>query len=112
VAGGPRGGGPAAAAPLIRRGAELRGELILRVFAVERFFRFLIMGGAAYGAWRFTSDRAAALHGGTCQAGPRPGGGFAVRVAFPVDAVGGAGTVASGMAPVSPGQTAAVRKRT
>jgi len=26
----------------------------------------------------------AALHGGTCQAGPRPGGGFAVRVAFPL----------------------------
>ena len=26
----------------------------------------------------------AALHGGTCAAGPRPGGGFAVRVAFPL----------------------------
>ena len=58
VTGGPHGGGPAAAAPLIRRGAELRSELILRVFAVERFLRFLIVGGAAYGAWRFTSDRA------------------------------------------------------
>jgi uncharacterized membrane protein (DUF2068 family) len=58
VAGGPRGGGPAAAAPLIRRGKELRSELILRVFAVERFLRFLIVGGAAYGAWRFRSDRA------------------------------------------------------
>src|SRR5215469_8515899 len=52
----------------------------------------------------------AALHGGTCQAGPRPGGGFAVRVAFPVDAVGRAGTLASGIAPVSPGQTAAVKE--
>src|SRR5215467_12349682 len=41
----------------------------------------------------------AALHGGTCQAGPRPGGGFAVRVAFPVDALGRAGTLASGIAP-------------
>src|SRR5215470_4891535 len=49
----------------------------------------------------------AALHGGTCQAGPRPGGGFAVRVAFPVDALSRAGTVASGIAPVSPGQTVA-----
>ena len=26
----------------------------------------------------------AALHGGTCQAGPRPGGGFGVRVSFPL----------------------------
>jgi uncharacterized membrane protein (DUF2068 family) len=58
VTGGPHGGGPAAAAPLIRRGAELRSELILRVFAVERFFRFLILGVAAYGVWRFSYDRA------------------------------------------------------
>src|SRR6266581_1758532 len=50
VTGGPHGGGPAAAAPLIRRGAELRSELILRGFAVERFLRFLIFGLAAYGA--------------------------------------------------------------
>jgi signal transduction histidine kinase len=27
----------------------------------------------------------AALHGGTCQAGPRPGGGFGVRASFPLD---------------------------
>ena len=26
----------------------------------------------------------AALHGGTCQAGPRPGGGFGVRVSLPL----------------------------
>ena len=58
VTGGPHGVGPAAAAPLIRRGKELRSELILRVFAVERFLRFLIVGVAAYGAWRFTYDRA------------------------------------------------------
>jgi uncharacterized membrane protein (DUF2068 family) len=58
VTGGPHGGGPAAAAPLIRRGRELRSELILRVFAVERFLRFLVFGLAAYGAWRFISDRA------------------------------------------------------
>jgi uncharacterized membrane protein (DUF2068 family) len=43
--------------PLLRRGKELRSELILRVFAVERFLRFLILGGAAYGVWRFKYDR-------------------------------------------------------
>jgi uncharacterized membrane protein (DUF2068 family) len=50
--------GPAAAAPLIRRGKELRSELVLRAFAVERFLRFLIIGAAAYGVWRFKSDQA------------------------------------------------------
>jgi uncharacterized membrane protein (DUF2068 family) len=58
VAGTQPGHGPAAAAPLIKRGKELRSELILRVFAVERFLRFLIFGGAAYGVWRFRYDRA------------------------------------------------------
>ena len=50
--------GPAAAAPLIRRGKELRSELVLRAFAVERFLRFLIIGAAAFGVWRFKSDQA------------------------------------------------------
>lgn len=50
--------GPASAAPLIRRGKELRSELILRVFAVERFLRFLVFGAAAYGVWRFKYDEA------------------------------------------------------
>jgi uncharacterized membrane protein (DUF2068 family) len=58
VTGEPHGSGPAAAAPLVRRGSELRSELILRVFAVERFLRFLIFAGAAYGIWRFRYDRA------------------------------------------------------
>jgi uncharacterized membrane protein (DUF2068 family) len=58
VTGGQHGSGPAAAAPLIRRGKELRSELILRVFAVERFLRFLVIGAAAYGVWRFKYDRA------------------------------------------------------
>ena len=50
--------GPAAAAPLIRRGKELRSQLILRVFAVERFLRFLVFAVAAYGVWRFKYDEA------------------------------------------------------
>jgi len=58
VTGGPHGRGPAAEAPLLRRGRELRDELILRVFAVERFIRFVIFGAAAYGVWRFKYDRA------------------------------------------------------
>jgi uncharacterized membrane protein (DUF2068 family) len=52
------GAGPADAAPLVRRGKELRSDLILRVFAVERFLRFLVLGAAAYGVWRFKYDRA------------------------------------------------------
>jgi signal transduction histidine kinase len=52
----------------------------------------------------------AALHGGTCDAGPRPGGGFGVRVSFPLDAVGRAGTVASGTAPLPPRETAAIKE--
>jgi uncharacterized membrane protein (DUF2068 family) len=58
VTDGKHGSGPAAMAPLVRRGNELRDELILRVFAVERFLRFLILGAAAYGVWRFRYDRA------------------------------------------------------
>jgi uncharacterized membrane protein (DUF2068 family) len=50
--------GPAAGAPLIGRGKELRSELLLRVFSVERFLRFLILGAAAYGVWRFRYDKA------------------------------------------------------
>ena len=58
VTDGRHGSGPAAAAPLVKRGKELRGELILRVFAVERFLRFLVIGFATYGVWRFKYDRA------------------------------------------------------
>ena len=49
--------GPAATAPLPRRGKELRDELILRLFAVERFIRFVVFAAAAYGVWRFKYDR-------------------------------------------------------
>jgi uncharacterized membrane protein (DUF2068 family) len=62
VTGGQHSSGPASAAPLIRRGKELRGELILRVFAVERFLRFLIIAAAAYGVWRFKYDQADIEH--------------------------------------------------
>ena len=54
---GPHSSGPASAAPLVRRGKELRSELILRVFAVERFVRFLIFVLAAFAVWRFRYDK-------------------------------------------------------
>jgi uncharacterized membrane protein (DUF2068 family) len=55
---GQHGSGPAAEAPLVRRGKELRSELLLRFFAVERLLRFLVLGAAAYGVWRFRYDKA------------------------------------------------------
>jgi uncharacterized membrane protein (DUF2068 family) len=57
VTDGHHSSGPASAAPLVRRGKELRSELILRVFAVERFLRFLIFLLAAFAVWRFRYDR-------------------------------------------------------
>lgn len=58
VTDGQHGSGPAAAAPQVRRGTEIRSQLILRVFAVERFLRFLVFAAAAYGVWRFRYDQA------------------------------------------------------
>jgi len=58
VTDGQHGSGPAAQAPLVRRGKEIRSQLILRVFSVERFLRFLIFAVAAYGVWRFRYDQA------------------------------------------------------
>ena len=49
----PDGRGPAVDAPVVKRAKEIRSELILRVFAIERFIRFLLFGGVAYAIWRF-----------------------------------------------------------
>jgi uncharacterized membrane protein (DUF2068 family) len=57
VTGDPQRSGPAAGAPQVRRGKEIRSALILRVFAIERFLRALLFGGAAYLVWRFRSSR-------------------------------------------------------
>jgi uncharacterized membrane protein (DUF2068 family) len=53
IHGDPAATGPAAEAPRVRRGTEVRSALILRVFAIERYLRALLFGGAAYGVWRF-----------------------------------------------------------
>jgi len=58
VPGEPAGAGPAAAAPDVRRGIDLRSAFILRLFAIERFFRALVFGVAAYAVWRFEYARA------------------------------------------------------
>src|SRR6202035_1421399 len=49
--------GPAATAPRVRRGTEVRSALILRVFAVERFARALIFAALAVAIWRFSVSR-------------------------------------------------------
>jgi uncharacterized membrane protein (DUF2068 family) len=54
----PAGAGPAAAAPAVRRGKEVRSVFILRVFAVERYFRALVFGVSAFAVWRFEYARA------------------------------------------------------
>ncbi|MGE5137317.1 MAG: DUF2127 domain-containing protein [Gemmatimonadota bacterium] len=57
VPGGPGRSGPAAAAPQVRRGKELRSALILRFFAVERFLRAIIFALLAYALWQFRTSR-------------------------------------------------------
>jgi uncharacterized membrane protein (DUF2068 family) len=45
--------GPAEDAPLVKRGAEMRDAVLLRFFAVERWLRAVLLGGAAYVVVRF-----------------------------------------------------------
>ncbi len=52
VAGEPQLSGPAAEAPPVRRGKEIRSAVILRVFAIERFVRAVAAGALAYVVWR------------------------------------------------------------
>lgn len=57
VPGPPMASGPVAAAPAVLRGKEVRSELILRIFAVERFLRAVVFGALAYVVWRFKYSR-------------------------------------------------------
>jgi len=56
VTDGPHGSGPAAHAPAIRRGKQIRGDAILKLFAIERGIRFVIFGAVAYGIWRYANS--------------------------------------------------------
>jgi uncharacterized membrane protein (DUF2068 family) len=53
VLGAPRGSGRAEDAPAVLRGRALRDAVILRLLAVERWVRALLILAAAYGVWRF-----------------------------------------------------------
>jgi uncharacterized membrane protein (DUF2068 family) len=53
VAGEPALSGPAATAPTVARGREVRSRLILRLFAIERFLRAIVIAAAAVGLWQF-----------------------------------------------------------
>lgn len=57
VVGEPHGSGPAEDAPLVLRGRALRDAFILRLLAVERFVRGLLLLALAYGVYKFNGSR-------------------------------------------------------
>ena len=57
VLGEPRMAGPAAEAPLVPRGRALRDAIILRLLAVERFTKGVLVLAAGYGVIRFRGSR-------------------------------------------------------
>jgi len=57
VPGPPHGAGPAEDAPLVLRGNALKDALILRILAVERLGRGLLLLALAYGIYRFEGAR-------------------------------------------------------
>lgn len=57
VPGPAQASGPAADAPQVRRGKEVRSAFILRLFAIERLLRAVVLAAAAFGIWRFSFAR-------------------------------------------------------
>jgi len=57
ILGPPSGRGHAEDAPMIMRGKALRQAIIVRILAVERLFRALAIGLAAYAVWKFRGAR-------------------------------------------------------
>lgn len=55
--GAPRGGGPAAEAPLVARGKALQDAIVLRLLAVERFVRAVLILFGAYLLYRFRASQ-------------------------------------------------------
>lgn len=58
VLGHPHGSDPAAEAPLVLRGRALRDLFVLRILALERGIRGLLLLGIAYAIWRFSNSEA------------------------------------------------------
>jgi len=58
VVGPPHGNGPAEDAPLVIRGKALQQAIIVRTLAVERWFRALLIGMAAWAVWEFRGAQA------------------------------------------------------
>jgi uncharacterized membrane protein (DUF2068 family) len=58
VPGQPARSGPAASAPVVPRGKELRSVLILRLFAIERFLRAILAAAVSVALWRYVASRA------------------------------------------------------
>lgn len=56
VVGEPHGTGPAADAPLVLRGRQLREATVLRAFAVERWIRAFVLGLLGYAVIQFRSS--------------------------------------------------------
>src|ERR1700756_5477128 len=59
IVGAPHGRGHAEDAPMIMRGKALRQAIIIRILAVERLFRAVVIGLAAYAVWKFRGARGA-----------------------------------------------------
>lgn len=56
------GSGPADEAPEVPRGAAIRDRVIIRLLAVERFVRGVLILGAAFGVWWFRGSQANLRH--------------------------------------------------
>jgi uncharacterized membrane protein (DUF2068 family) len=62
VVGPPHGSGPAGQAPIVMRGKPLRDAFVLRLLAVERAIRALVVGALAYAVIRFSESEVSLRH--------------------------------------------------
>ena len=53
----PKQSGPVAQAPMPLRGKALRSRFIMRLLAIERILRFVLVGLGAYAVWKFSNSQ-------------------------------------------------------